>query len=91
VGFGDEFDDFEEGAQAGEDDDFGDFGDDFEEVAEDEETIEESRAHEISETPFTLNHFHHFPKSWKLPRSTWTQCSQIREPRSSNPSLSRSP
>ena len=54
MGFGDEFDDFEEGAQAGEDDDFGDFGDDFEEVAEDEETIEESRAHEISETPFPL-------------------------------------
>lgn len=29
--FGDDFDDFEEGAQAGADDDFGDFGDDFEE------------------------------------------------------------
>ncbi|KIW28541.1 uncharacterized protein PV07_08196 [Cladophialophora immunda] len=34
--FGDDFDDFEEGAQAGADDDFGDFGDGFEEP----ETVE---------------------------------------------------
>jgi Domain of unknown function (DUF5102) len=36
-GFGDEFDDFEEGAQAGEDDDFGDFDDGFEGPSEVEE------------------------------------------------------
>lgn len=39
-GFGEDFDDFEEGAQAGEDDDFGDFGDGFEEPTLDVEESE---------------------------------------------------
>ena len=37
-GFGDDFDDFEEGAEAGMDDDFGDFDDGFEEPAIADET-----------------------------------------------------
>lgn len=41
-GFGDDFDDFEEGAQVGEDDDFGDFDDGFEEP---------SAVKEVSEPP----------------------------------------
>ena len=40
--FGDEFDDFEEGAQAGEDDDFGDFDNAFDPA--DDEDLDEAPA-----------------------------------------------
>lgn len=39
--FGDDFDDFEEGAQAGADDDFGDFDDGFQEPEAEAGTVEE--------------------------------------------------
>jgi Domain of unknown function (DUF5102) len=39
-GFGDDFDDFEEGAQVGEDDDFGDFDEGFERLSAAEEVSE---------------------------------------------------
>ena len=54
-GFGDDFDDFEEGAQAGADDDFGDFDDGFQEPeahVEESASVSTAQDNTISVDPF---------------------------------------
>jgi hypothetical protein len=52
--FGDDFDDFEEGAQAGADDDFDDFDDDFQQP----ETLPQGATHSAPEQIYPLIDFH---------------------------------